>query len=350
MKKDVFDVYHSEKLCQKNMAHKVIKDVVHALSFYGVYCLFIVTDIGQLSNREIKMTFSILIPTWNNLDFLKLCVHSIRQNSRFAHQIIVHVNEGADGTLEWVKQEGLDYTYSPKNIGVCLAMNAMRSKVKTDYICFLNDDMYVCPDWDVALAKEIESLGHKYFFLSASLIEPLMLLGRVEGTFGTNPGNFQEEILLDKYKSYMIDDWAGATTPPNIVHRDVWDLVGGYSVEYSPGMYSDPDFTAKLWLCGIRYFKGLGDSRVYHFGMKSTGRIVKNNGTAQFLLKWGMTNSTFRKLFSHKGLVWEDAEKISVPSKIPFRYRIRAKVKMLNYVLTSDIGSAWPFTSRSPYR
>ena len=31
----------------------------------------------------------------------------------------------------------------------------------------------------------------------------------------------------------------GATIPPNIVHRDIWDLVGGYSIEYSPGMYSD---------------------------------------------------------------------------------------------------------------
>ena len=107
------------------------------------------------------MTFSILIPTWNNLEFLKLCVRSVRQNSSFAHQIIVHVNEGRDGTLEWVKQEGLDYTFSPNNIGVCLAMNLMRSKVKTDYVCYLNDDMYVCPGWDEALANEIERLGHK---------------------------------------------------------------------------------------------------------------------------------------------------------------------------------------------
>ena len=33
--------------------------------------------------------FSILIPTWNNLELLKLCVHSIRENSGYSHQIIV---------------------------------------------------------------------------------------------------------------------------------------------------------------------------------------------------------------------------------------------------------------------
>ena len=40
--------------------------------------------------------FSILIPTWNNLPFLKICVDSIRKNSTYRHQIIVHVNDGSD--------------------------------------------------------------------------------------------------------------------------------------------------------------------------------------------------------------------------------------------------------------
>lgn len=44
--------------------------------------------------------FSILIPTWNNLDLLQLCIESIKKNSAFSHQIIVHINEGIDGTLD----------------------------------------------------------------------------------------------------------------------------------------------------------------------------------------------------------------------------------------------------------
>lgn len=89
--------------------------------------------------------FSIVIPTWNNLAFLKLCIQSIQRNSYYNHQIIVHVNDGSDGTLEWIKKAGIDYTHSEQNIGVCFAMNMMRTKVKTDYILFLNDDMYVLP-------------------------------------------------------------------------------------------------------------------------------------------------------------------------------------------------------------
>ena len=42
--------------------------------------------------------FSIVIPTWNNLAHLQLVLRSIREHSGQEHQIIVHVNDGRDGT------------------------------------------------------------------------------------------------------------------------------------------------------------------------------------------------------------------------------------------------------------
>ena len=60
--------------------------------------------------------FSILIPSWNNLDYLKCAVNSIRKNSRYKHQIIVHVNEGKDGSENWVLAQGdIGYTKSTYN-------------------------------------------------------------------------------------------------------------------------------------------------------------------------------------------------------------------------------------------
>ena len=43
--------------------------------------------------------FSIIIPTLNNLKYLKLCIESINKNSKYKHEIIPHVNIGSDGTL-----------------------------------------------------------------------------------------------------------------------------------------------------------------------------------------------------------------------------------------------------------
>lgn len=279
--------------------------------------------------------FSILIPSWNNLPFLKLCIESIRRHSACDHQIIVHVNEGTDGTLQWVMEQGMDYTYTERNVGVCLSMNMMRTKVKTDYICFLNDDMYVLPGWDTALSDEIDKLPNNQFFLSATTIQPHTAGDSlIVADYGDSIANFREQQLLDEFMQIPMKDWMGATMPPNVVHRDLWDLVGGYSVELSPGMYSDPDFTAKLWLCGVRFMKGLSASRVYHFESKSTGKVKKNNGQMQFLMKWGMTSSTFRKLYTWRGCDFS-SELIDHPES-GRRLRlniIRGRLKALWYVV-----------------
>lgn len=251
-----------------------------------------------------KPLFSILIPSWNNLAFLKLCVASIRKNSTYAHEILIHVNDGSDGTLEWVKAEQLKYTHSKENIGVCYALNGLRPLVTTDYVLFMNDDMYVCPEWDKSLYEEIQAIGHKMFFLSSTLIQPRKFFCKsviAPANYGESVETFEEERLLREYKTLKHGDWQGATWPPNIVHRDIWDLVGGYSIEYSPGMYSDPDFSAKLYHAGVRIFKGVDKSRVYHFEARSTHRIIKNDGSLQFLRKWGITSSSFMRDVLHRG-------------------------------------------------
>ena len=78
--------------------------------------------------------FSILIQTLNNLDYLKLCIESIKKNSKFEHQIIIHVNEGSDGTLEFVKNSNYDFTHSVNNIGMPKALNKSSKLSKFNYI------------------------------------------------------------------------------------------------------------------------------------------------------------------------------------------------------------------------
>lgn len=256
------------------------------------------------TNRNSNAKFSIIIPTWNNLTFLITLVESIRKNSTFEHQIILHINDGTDGTLEWAnKQADITYSQSTENIGICKAVNLAGALAYTDYILYINDDMYVCPNWDKYLWEEIQNIGHNLFFISATMIEffdtknPCVIVA----DFGKTLEEFDENKLLQEYHLIEKEDWNGSTWPPNVVHKDVWDMVGGYSIEFSPGMYSDPDFSRKLWELGVRYFKGLGKSRVYHFGSKSVKRIKKNKGKIAFLNKWGIPSSLFVKKFLKSG-------------------------------------------------
>lgn len=247
--------------------------------------------------------FSILIPTWNNLDLLKLCVRSIQQNSAFEHQIIIHVNDGSDGTLAWVREQQFDHTSSPDNIGICLAVNEAAMHAKMDYILYLNDDMYCCPGWDTALVNKLKNLNTDLFMLSGTMIEPRDTHNPcvIVKDYGREVETFDEAALLAELPQHHKADWRGATWPPTLVSRRWWFKVGGYSSEFSPGMSSDNDFSMKLWHAGCRIFLGVGDSLVYHFQCKSTGKVKKNDGGKQFLQKWGMRQSVFDRYFLRRG-------------------------------------------------
>ena len=241
--------------------------------------------------------FSLVIPTWNNLNYLETCIASICRNSRFAHQIILHINEGTDGTRDWVNEQQLTHSYSSDNAGICFAMNAAASLARTDYLVYINDDMYVAPDWDLHLWREIEQLDHIYFLLGCALIEPKGGTNpnvTVCADFGDHPDNFREDDFLKRFADLPRSDWNGAGGAGVLLHKKLWDLVGGYSVEFSPGLYSDPDFSMKLWQAGVRFFKGVGKSRIFHFQSVSTGRIVRrNDGRKQFARKWKIPSSRF---------------------------------------------------------
>jgi len=278
--------------------------------------------------------FSIIIPTWNNYSYVKLCVESILKNSSEDCQIILHINDGSDGTLEWAKEQGLTYTFTPYNSGICIAVNMAAALAEKNYIVYMNDDMYCCPGWDKFLAIEIANLKTDNFMLSATMIEPNETGNPavVVADFGKDISSFMEAPLLDAVKKIQKQDWSGATWPPCVIPRKYWNIIGGFSVEFSPGMASDDDFSMKLWQIGCRHFKGVGKSLVYHFQTKSTKRIKKNNGRKQFLLKWGISNSAFNKIFIKKGQPF--ASELTEPSALVLKKeRFKRWFKSLTWII-----------------
>lgn len=285
------------------------------------------------SQKEDKM-FSLLIPSWNNLPYLKTCIRSIRANSHFNHQIIVIINEGKDGTLEWIESEkDIDYVYSENNLGICYSLNVSRPIIDTDYIVYINDDMYLLPDWDKAFHDEIKNLSHNEFMLSSTMVEPVDTKNPcvIVGDFGNSLQSFREKELLGSFKNFIKADWYGSTWPPVLLPIALWDLVGGISVEFSPGMYSDPDLSMKLWEAGVRYFKGISASRVYHFGSKSTKRVKKNRGKYMFLQKYGITSHSFTKFYLQQG---KDFKGPLPEPKIPVFEKFINKLKLLKLFLS----------------
>ncbi|MEN8794268.1 MAG: hypothetical protein ABF294_07465, partial [Flavobacteriales bacterium] len=168
------------------------------------------------------------------------------------------------------------------------------------------------------LMDEINQSPDNMFMFSGTMIEP-----RDTGNpcvivkdYGNGLDNFEEEKLLSEYAELEKENWSGSTWPPNVVHINTWDLVGGLSTEFTPGMYSDPDFSMKIYNLGIRNFKGLADSRVYHFGSKSTKRVKKNLGRKMFIQKWEMSSGFFTSKYLKQGRKYEGNVSVYSPTGI----------------------------------
>ena len=274
--------------------------------------------------------FSIIIPTFNNLPYLKYCIKSINNTSKLDNEIIVHVNEDLKGeTRDYLNKNHIKYTFSKNNIGLCSSINLAVKSSSNKYILYTHDDMYFCPGWEDPLVDEINKINHIFFYISGSMIEANS--GHIPYDCGSSLENFDEEKLLNNYMNLNIDDHQGSHFSPHCVHIDIWNKVGGFSEEFNPGMGSDPDFNMKLWKIGIRIFKGLNSFKVYHFGSLTTRKnknIIRNKGDLTFLKKWGITTKFFKKYYLKSKTKYYGP--LSNPNKNIFYYfdLLKCKIKL----------------------
>lgn len=286
------------------------------------------------------MKFSIIIPTYSNFSYLKLAIDSLKTNSSFNNEIIVHINGIDKETENYLDQTNIKFTKSSKNIGLCSGVNLASKKSTTDYIIYAHDDMYFLPKWDFYLFEEIKSLNTNLFYFSSTQISHIPDKGgkdvanHVYFDAGDRIENFNEKKLLDCFQSLTFHDLQGSHWAPHIIHKNVWKKIGGFSEEFDPGFGSDPDLNMKLWQLGVRIFKGVNKSRIYHFGSLTTRKnknITQNNARKTFLLKWKISMELFIKYYLRRGQIYNGPLKEPSLTISYLKHLISSKIKYFLY-------------------
>ncbi len=214
--------------------------------------------------------------------------------------MIVFFNEFDEECLAWVAGKNLTYDKSEENLGVCGAANRAAKLATTDYICFLNDDMYVLPGWDRAMVPYL-GLSDK-IWLSGTAIEAGKAAKCYIGgkDYGSDPSNFDEERLLNEFEALKRPYDMVSTWTPIVVPKSNWDAIGGFDEAYFPGNGSDPDLAMKMYQYGCRLFVGVGASLVYHFSRTTISRFDESrefiDPKAHFKQKWGVSWKKFLRL------------------------------------------------------
>ena len=104
------------------------------------------------------MEISIIVPNWNGIHLVGMCLDSLNKIRFDSHEVIVVDNGSTDGSREmietnypWVKLVRL-----PKNLGFAAACNKGYKFSQGKYIVLLNNDIEVDPEWLLELYEGME--------------------------------------------------------------------------------------------------------------------------------------------------------------------------------------------------
>ncbi|GIP31291.1 glycosyltransferase family 2 protein [Paenibacillus sp. J2TS4] len=92
---------------------------------------------------------SIVIPTYNQLEFLKECIHSIQKYTPEPNEIIIIDNGSTDGTDQYLKSLSgkIRYKIFKENLGFAGGVNQGLMMATGNTLLFLNNDTIVTTNW-----------------------------------------------------------------------------------------------------------------------------------------------------------------------------------------------------------
>lgn len=110
--------------------------------------------------REESPLVSIIIPVYNQLQFTLNCLRSIQLNisDKYSFEVIVIDDYSTDATKETLaKIPNIKFIRNLSNLGFLKSCNYAVKQAIGQYICLLNNDTLVLPNWLESLIDTIES-------------------------------------------------------------------------------------------------------------------------------------------------------------------------------------------------
>lgn len=238
------------------------------------------------------MKTSIIILTFNKLNYTKLCIDSIRKyTDKNTYEIIVVDNNSSDETPKWLKaQTDIQCIFNKENLGFPKGCNQGIKISKGDNILLLNNDVIVTPNW-------LSNLN-TCLYSSATI-------GCV-GAITNNCSNYQaittsyktiEEMISFAQKNnisckYQWEEKLKLIGFCMLIKKEVIEKVGLLDERFYPGNFEDDDYSFRIKKAGYKLIL-CKDVFIHHFGSISfNDQTTKFNNILtinrnKFQEKWG---------------------------------------------------------------
>ncbi len=223
--------------------------------------------------QDESIRVSVIVPNWNGLRFIGMCLDSLKLSTFDAFEVIVIDNGSVDGSRELMEEKypWIRLIKLPKNMGFAIACNRGIQAAKGKYICLLNNDIEVEPDWLTELYQGMErhpecGMGTtKMMFLDQR--DVFYNTGDLFHAWSAGGGRGQGEKDVGQYEDedYVFGACAGA----GIYRRELFDRVGIFDEDFFI-FAEDVDLNMRSQLQGFQTVY-LPRAKVYHIGTATVG-------------------------------------------------------------------------------
>ena len=193
---------------------------------------------------------SIIMLTWNALDYTKKCVNSIQHHTSYPHEIIFVDNASTDGTVEYLRnlvKEHSNYKLieNQENRGFAAGNNQGVAAASGEYVLLLNNDVLVSVGWLESLVESLEK-DEKIGMVGpiTNSISGRQMVSSIPYTDDAGFHEFSQKIRKACYgrltPRYRIAGFAV------LLKKSLYEEVGGLDESFGTGNYEDDDLCLKI--------------------------------------------------------------------------------------------------------
>ncbi|MEL6611176.1 MAG: glycosyltransferase family 2 protein [Bacteroidota bacterium] len=218
---------------------------------------------------------SVIIVTWNGRALLEQCLPSVLATDFESFEIVVADNASTDDTVAWLAETHPEVRVipHPENWLFARGNNEAIRHTESDYVCLLNNDVEVPPDWLAPLVRVLDTMPE------VAAVQPKLLQhgDRSQFEYAGASGGFLDAVGYPFTRGRLFDtlepdagqyddarDVFWASGAALLLRRSALDDVG--LLDETFGMHMEEiDLCWRLWRAGWRV-RVEPSAEVYHIG------------------------------------------------------------------------------------
>lgn len=249
---------------------------------------------------------SILIPTRNQVDFLKRCITSLVEGTGYPHYEVLVLDNGSDdpeavaylADLKALGSSDLRVLAMPGPFNFSAMNNRAAEVARGDYLLLLNNDTAILePDWlnemlGLAQQPDVGAVGAKLHYPDGKIQHAGVILG-----MGDAPAEhpfLAAEPDADGYfgRAKLPQEFSAVTAACLLTRKAVYQEVGGLDEERFQVSYNDVDFCLRLRARGYRVVF-TPYARLLHEGSVSQNTTVEDKQRQAKLARFAAEQDRF---------------------------------------------------------